>query len=140
MHSHTIRPLTPQPTDRGRADSSALKGEGTEKDFIGRAVLSTTLFPSLWSAIVLKLSLTAGVAGVEAAPPPPMVMRPGVRAQRFPRKTQARAGIGKADRASLRDRGSNVTRIRAQKAPRPHRQADGTRLPHTPRAALPNIR
>ncbi len=40
-----IRRLTPRPTDRGRADCPALKGGGTEKDFIGFAVLSTTRFP-----------------------------------------------------------------------------------------------
>ena len=40
-----IRRLTPQPTDRGRADCPSLKGGVTKKDFIGSAVLSTTLFP-----------------------------------------------------------------------------------------------
>ena len=40
-----VRRLTPQPTDRGRADCPSLKGGVTEKDFIGSAVLSTTLFP-----------------------------------------------------------------------------------------------
>ena len=40
-----IRRLTPRPTDRGRADCPSLKGGGTEKDFIGFAVLSTTRFP-----------------------------------------------------------------------------------------------
>ena len=45
IHSRPIRRLTPQPTDRGRADCPSLKGGGTEKDFIGFAVLSTTLFP-----------------------------------------------------------------------------------------------
>ena len=40
-----VRRLTPQPTDRGRADCPSLKGEVTEKDFIGSAVLSTTFFP-----------------------------------------------------------------------------------------------
>lgn len=45
IHSRPVRRLTPQPTDRGRADCPSLKGEVTEKDFIGSAVLSTTLFP-----------------------------------------------------------------------------------------------
>ena len=45
IHSRPIRRLTPQPTDRGRADCPSLKGGGTEKDFIGFAVLSTTRFP-----------------------------------------------------------------------------------------------
>ena len=45
IHSRPVRRLTPQPTDRGRADCSSLKGGVTEKDFIGSAVLSTTLFP-----------------------------------------------------------------------------------------------
>ena len=40
-----IRRLTPQPTDRGRADCPSLKGGVTKKDFIGFAVLSTHLFP-----------------------------------------------------------------------------------------------
>ena len=40
-----IRRLTPQPTDRGRADCPSLKGGVTKKDFIGFAVLSTPLFP-----------------------------------------------------------------------------------------------
>lgn len=42
IHSRPVRRLTPQPTDRGRADCPSLKGEVTEKDFIGSAVLSTT--------------------------------------------------------------------------------------------------
>ena len=45
IHSRPIRRLTPQPTDRGRADCPSLQGGVTEKDFIGFAVLSTTLFP-----------------------------------------------------------------------------------------------
>ena len=45
IHSRPVRRLTPQPTDRGRADRPSLKGGVTEKDFIGSAVLSTTLFP-----------------------------------------------------------------------------------------------
>ena len=45
IHSRPIRRLTPQPTDRGRADCPSMKGGGTEKDFIGFAVLSTTRFP-----------------------------------------------------------------------------------------------
>ena len=45
IHSRPVRRLTPQPTDRGRADCPSLKGGVTEKDFIGSAVLSTTLFP-----------------------------------------------------------------------------------------------
>ena len=45
IHSRPVRRLTPQPTDRGRADRPSLKGEDTEKDFIGSAVLSTSLFP-----------------------------------------------------------------------------------------------
>ena len=45
IHSLLIRRLTPRPTDRGRADCPSLKGGGTEKDFIGFAVLSTTRFP-----------------------------------------------------------------------------------------------
>ena len=38
-----VRRLTPQPTDRGRAVRPSLKGEVTEKDFTGSAVLSTSL-------------------------------------------------------------------------------------------------
>ena len=45
IHSRPIRRLTPRPTDRGRADRPSLKGGGTEKDFIGFAVLSIPLFP-----------------------------------------------------------------------------------------------
>ena len=45
IHSRPVRRLTPRPTDRGRADCPSLKGGVTEKDFIGSAVLSTTLFP-----------------------------------------------------------------------------------------------
>ena len=45
IHSRPIRRLTPQPTDRGRADCPSLKGGGTKKDFIGFAVVSTPLFP-----------------------------------------------------------------------------------------------
>ena len=45
IHSRPIRRLTPQPTDRGRADCPSLKGGVTKKDFIGSAVLSTSLFP-----------------------------------------------------------------------------------------------
>ena len=45
IHSRPIRRLTPQPTDRGRADCPSLKGGVTKKDFIGFAVLSTPLFP-----------------------------------------------------------------------------------------------
>ena len=45
IHSRPVRRLTPQPTDRGRADCPSLKGGVTKKDFIGSAVLSTTLFP-----------------------------------------------------------------------------------------------
>ena len=45
IHSRPIRRLTPQPTDRGRADCPSLQGGGTEKDFIGFAVVSTPLFP-----------------------------------------------------------------------------------------------
>ena len=66
---------------------------------------------------VLNISLTAGGAasrglrasGAEMTPPRRMVMRRGVRARRFPRKTQAGASIGKADRASSGGRGSNVS-------------------------------
>ena len=45
IHSRPIRRLTPQPTERGRADCPSLKGGVTKKDFIGSAVLSTSLFP-----------------------------------------------------------------------------------------------
>ena len=45
IHSRPVRRLTPQPTDRGRADRPFLKGGVTKKDFIGSAVLSTYLFP-----------------------------------------------------------------------------------------------
>ena len=45
IHSRPVRRLTPQPTDRGRADCPSLKGGVTKKDFIGSAVLSTSLFP-----------------------------------------------------------------------------------------------
>ena len=45
IHSRPIRRLTPQPTDRGRADCPSLKGGVTKKDFIGFAVLSTTFSP-----------------------------------------------------------------------------------------------
>ena len=45
IHSRPIRRLTPQPTERGRADCPSLKGGGTKKDFIGFAVVSTPLFP-----------------------------------------------------------------------------------------------
>ncbi len=45
IHSRPLRRLTPRPTDRGRADRPSLKGGGTEKDFLGFAVLSTSLFP-----------------------------------------------------------------------------------------------
>ncbi len=45
IHSRPIRRLTPQPTDRGRADCPSLQGGGMEKDFIGSADLSTALFP-----------------------------------------------------------------------------------------------
>ena len=45
IHSRPIRRLTPQPTDRGRADFPSLKGGVTKKDFIGFAVLSTTFSP-----------------------------------------------------------------------------------------------
>lgn len=45
IHSRPIRRLTPQPTDRGRADCPSLKGGVTKKDFTGFAVLSTELFP-----------------------------------------------------------------------------------------------
>ena len=45
IHSRPIRRLTPQPTDRGRADCPSLKGGVTKKDFIGSAVLSTSLSP-----------------------------------------------------------------------------------------------
>ena len=45
IHSRPIRRLTPQPTERGRADCPSLKGGVTKKDFIGFAVLSTPLFP-----------------------------------------------------------------------------------------------
>ena len=44
IHSRPVRRLTPQPTDRGRADCPSLKGGVTEKDFICSAVLSTSLF------------------------------------------------------------------------------------------------
>ena len=43
IHSRPVRRLTPQPTDRGRADRPSLKEGVTEKDFIGSAVLSTSL-------------------------------------------------------------------------------------------------
>ena len=45
IHSRPIRRLSPQPTDRGRADCPSLQGGVTEKDFIGFAVLSTTFSP-----------------------------------------------------------------------------------------------
>ncbi len=48
MFQSTVAPSADglkQPTERGRADCPSLKGGGTEKDFIGFAVLSTTLFP-----------------------------------------------------------------------------------------------
>ena len=45
IHSRPIRRLTPQPTERGRADCPSLEGGVTEKDFIGFAVLSTPFFP-----------------------------------------------------------------------------------------------
>ena len=45
IHSRPIRRLTPQPTERGRADCPSLKGGVTKKDFIGFAVLSTTFSP-----------------------------------------------------------------------------------------------
>ena len=45
IHSRPVRRLTPQPTDRGRADRPFLKGGVTEKDFTGSVVLSTSLFP-----------------------------------------------------------------------------------------------
>ncbi len=44
-HSRPIRRLTPQPTDRCRADCPSLKGGVTEKDFIGFAGFSTPFFP-----------------------------------------------------------------------------------------------
>ena len=44
IHSRPIRRLTPQPTDRGRADYPSQKEGVTKKDFIGFAVLSTALF------------------------------------------------------------------------------------------------
>ena len=51
---------------------------------------------------------------MERRPPPPHGNAAwrghGVRAQRFPRKTQARASIGNADRASSGGRGSNASR------------------------------
>ena len=45
IHSRPIRRLTPQPTERGRADCPSLKGGAAKKDFIGFAVLSTPFFP-----------------------------------------------------------------------------------------------
>ena len=45
IHSRPVRRLTPRPTDRGRADRPSLTGGVSEKDFIGSAVLSTSLFP-----------------------------------------------------------------------------------------------
>ena len=46
----------------------------------------------------------AGLAGIESRDdgPPRMVMRHGVRERRFPRKTQAGAGVGKAARRRKR--------------------------------------
>ena len=56
----------------------------------------------------------------------------GVRARRFPRKTQAGASIGKADRASSGGRGSNVSRSgspRGSAARRRRRAGRGYMLP-----------
>ena len=79
---------------------------------------------SLCCRIVLNIPLTVGgsrVSAYGATPPPaawPCGMEGGhrVRASRFARKMQARASIGKADRAPSGGRGSHVPRSRVKRS------------------------
>ena len=80
--------------------------------------------------IVLKIPLTAGGANAashEATPPPPHGHAAwwghAVRTQRFPRETQAGAGIGKADRASSGGRGRKGSRSGTVRRAQGHRHA-----------------